>query len=114
QQFPLHFFAGFQTDRRRQGQRKIDIKPRLLILGADGLNFKWIFYLHLIGKLAYRLATCQPFLPSFPPISSPCSLIAWVRVRWSPTSPQVISAAMAACSCCVNSMRVWVSLGPWP
>ena len=43
QQFPLHFFTSFQTDRRRQGQGKIDIEPRLLILGADGLYFQWYF-----------------------------------------------------------------------
>jgi hypothetical protein len=37
QQFPLHFFAGFHADRRRQGQGEINIGPPLLILGADGL-----------------------------------------------------------------------------
>jgi hypothetical protein len=31
QQLSQHFFTGFQTDRRRQGQGKIDIEPRLLI-----------------------------------------------------------------------------------
>jgi Transposase DDE domain group 1 len=41
-------------------------------------------------KLAYRLATWQPLLPSFPPTFSLCSLIPWARARSSPTSPQYL------------------------
>ena len=42
EQLPLDFITGLQADGGGQGQREIDIKSGLLVLGADGLNFQWI------------------------------------------------------------------------
>jgi hypothetical protein len=39
EQFPLHGFAGLQSDGRRQGQREVDIESRGGVFGANGLHF---------------------------------------------------------------------------
>ena len=38
EQGPLDLFAWFQPDRRRKGQRHIDIQPWIAPLGADRLH----------------------------------------------------------------------------
>ena len=52
QQFPLHFIARIEADGGGQGQRKTDVKPGLLALRTDRLNFQRIGGLHFFARFA--------------------------------------------------------------
>jgi len=51
EQGPLDLFAGFEANGRGEGQRHINIQPRVAPLGADRLDGDWILDLHRNVKL---------------------------------------------------------------